>query len=88
MKALRQSRRLALPWGQTAPRRTIFGSIAAIAGVISNPFETLKQLDESRQLLEKTRVDLKESFEKRQIPPLRTFSPLYGFFKRRREMEV
>ncbi len=88
MKALRQSRRLALPWGQTAPRRTIFGSIAAIAGVISNPFETLKQLDESRQLLEKTRVDLKESFEKRQIPPLRTFSPLPGFFKRRREMEV
>jgi hypothetical protein len=48
------------PGYPTIHRRTFIGQVI---GVIANPFETLRQLDESRKLLEQTRQVFPLSFE-------------------------
>ena len=56
-----------------------------IVGVITNPAETLRQLNESKDLLIKAREDLMLKKEKERIPKKHTFSPLPGFHGRETE---
>lgn len=61
--------------------RTFFG-VGEILGVISNPAETLRQLNESKDMLRKAREDMQLSQEAKQIPKKHTFSKLPGFHGR------
>ncbi|KAJ3180821.1 hypothetical protein HDU85_003903 [Gaertneriomyces sp. JEL0708] len=70
------------------PVRTFIPGLGPILGVLANPLQTLKQLDESRRMLEETRQHLRDSYERSIIPPLHTFSRVPGFFDRKRERKV
>ncbi|EME84363.1 uncharacterized protein MYCFIDRAFT_195430 [Pseudocercospora fijiensis CIRAD86] len=59
-----------------------------ILGVISNPAETLRQLNESREMLRKAKEDLELSNEAKKIPPKHTFSRLPGFHGRKAEQAL
>ncbi|KAH7030587.1 uncharacterized protein B0I36DRAFT_408611 [Microdochium trichocladiopsis] len=72
-------------WQQQS--RTLFG-IGEIAGVIANPAETLRQLNESKDMLVKAREDAKLASEKQRIPKKHTFAPLPGFHGRENEQEL
>lgn len=61
--------------------RTFFG-LGEVLGVISNPAETLRQLNESREMLKKAREDMQLSQEAKQIPKKHTFAKLPGFHGR------
>ncbi len=67
--------------------RTLFGLTEAI-GVIANPAEMLRQLNESREMLSKAREDIKFASEKKRLPPKHTFSKLPGFHGREREIKA
>jgi hypothetical protein len=68
-------------------RRTLFG-IGEIVGVLSNPAEVVRNLTESKRLLEEARQDIKEMKERAQLPPKHTFAPLPGFFERKKEIQA
>lgn len=59
-----------------------------IRRVLTNPAEVVRNLTESRKLLEEARQDIKDMRERAQLPPKHTFSPLPGFFERKREMKA
>lgn len=57
-------------------------------GVIANPAETLRQLNESKEMLRKAREDHQLSQEAKKIPRKHTFSKLPGFHGRRVEQAL
>lgn len=67
--------------------RTFFG-LSQILGVIANPAETIRQLNESKDLLKKAKEDLELSNEAKQIPKKHTFSKLPGFHGRKNEQAL
>lgn len=67
--------------------RTFFG-LGEIAGVIANPAETLRQLNESKDMLKKAKEDLELSREAKRIPKKHTFSKLPGFHGRQKEQAL
>lgn len=73
------------PW--TPQSRTFFG-LGEIAGVIANPAETLRQLNESREMLNKAREDMELAREAKKIPKKHTFSRLPGFHGRKAEIAL
>lgn len=87
------------PWSATlsgfATRQTLhprntraFFGLGEIAGVIANPAETLRQLNESKDMLRKAKEDLELSQEAKRIPRKHTFSKLPGFHGRKNEQAV
>jgi len=68
-------------------RRRFFG-VGEIVGVLANPGETVRQINESRKMLAEARQELKDARERSQIPTKHTFSPLPGFFERKRELKA
>lgn len=50
------------------------------------PSEVIRNLAESRKLLEEARQDVKDMRERAQLPRMHTFSSLPGFFERKREI--
>jgi hypothetical protein len=68
-------------------RRTLFG-LGEVLSVITQPAETIKQLNESKELLQKARDDLKLRQEAKQIPRKHTFAKLPGFHGREREQRL
>ncbi|BFZ54893.1 hypothetical protein PYCC9005_001930 [Savitreella phatthalungensis] len=80
-----KSRRYAYaPSGQ---RRAFFG-LGEIIGVISNPAETLRQINESKQMLKDAKEELQNTHEQRRIPRKHTFSKLPGFHGRKHEQTL
>ncbi|KAK9895349.1 hypothetical protein P389DRAFT_205468 [Cystobasidium minutum MCA 4210] len=71
--------------GSFVQRRTFFG-VGEIVNVLANPSEVVRNLTESRKLLEEARQDLRDMKERSQMPPKHTFSPLPGFFERKAEL--
>lgn len=69
------------------PTRSFFG-LGEIAGVIANPAETLRQLNESREMLKKAKEDIELSREAKRIPKKHTFSKLPGFHGRKKEQAL
>lgn len=67
------------------PQRRCFFGMGQILGVIANPAETLRQLNESRDMLRKAKEDMELSNEAKKIPPKHTFSKLPGFHGRKTE---
>ena len=68
-------------------RRYFFG-VGELLGVVTNPAETIKQLNESKELLQKAREDMALKKEKQRIPRNHTFSKLPGFHGRHSEQRV
>lgn len=68
-------------------KRSFFG-LGELVGVIANPAETLRQLNESRDLLKKAKEDLELSNEAKKIPKKHTFSKLPGFHGRKEEQAL
>ncbi|KAI4523287.1 hypothetical protein K525DRAFT_254721 [Schizophyllum commune Loenen D] len=68
-------------------RRSFFG-LSEILGVVANPAETLRSLAESRKLLSDAKQELAETRERQQLRPKHTFSPLAGFFPRKKELRA
>lgn len=64
--------------------RNFFG-LGEIAGVLANPAETLRQLNDSKAMLEKAKEDHRLREEAKRIPPKHTFSKLPGFYGRNKE---
>lgn len=87
------------PWSATLPclasrqilhprhTRAFFG-LGEIAGVLANPAETLRQLNESKDMLRKAKEDLELSREAKRIPRKHTFSKLPGFHGRKTEQAL
>lgn len=73
----------------TQPRytRSFFG-MGEIVGVLANPAETIRQLNESKDLLSKAREENKLKNEKKRIPKKHTFSKLPGFHGREAELAL
>lgn len=67
--------------------RSFFG-LGEIAGVIANPAETLRQLNESKEMLQKAKEDMELSREAKKIPRKHTFSKLPGFHGRKTEQAL
>ncbi|KXJ94942.1 hypothetical protein Micbo1qcDRAFT_156735 [Microdochium bolleyi] len=67
--------------------RTFFG-LGEIASVLANPAETLRQLNETKDLLVKAREDAVLKEERQRIPKKHTFAPLPGFHGREKEQEL
>ena len=65
-------------------RRHFFG-LGEIISVISNPAETLRQINESKQMLKEAKQELELSREQQKIPQKHTFSRLPGFHGRKEE---
>ncbi|ODV92052.1 hypothetical protein CANCADRAFT_81680 [Tortispora caseinolytica NRRL Y-17796] len=80
------TRRLQRFRGVYIQKRCFFPGFSQIVSVISNPVDIIRQLDESRKLLESTREELQASYERLTIPQTETFSPLPGFFPRKVEL--
>ncbi len=72
---------------EPSTRRTFFG-LGEIAGVIANPAETLRQLNESREMLRKAKEDIELAREAKRIPKKHTFSKLPGFHGRKNEQAL
>lgn len=72
---------------QPCPTRSFFG-LGQIAGVIANPAETLRQLNESREMLEKTKDQMQLRSEAKKIPKKHTFAKLPGFHGRKTEQTL
>lgn len=67
--------------------RTFFG-LGQILGVLANPAETIRSLNESKDLLKKAKEDLELQKEAKQIPKKHTFSKLPGFHGREAEQAL
>lgn len=67
--------------------RQFFG-MGELVGVIANPAETLRQLKESKDLLQKAREEAALSKEAKEIPKKHTFSRLPGFHGRTEEQAL
>lgn len=67
--------------------RGIFG-LGEIAGVLANPAETVRQIKESKEMLEKAKEDNKLAQESKRIPKKHTFSKLPGFHGRKAEQAM
>lgn len=80
---LYRSRRILIP-----PQTRSFFGLGEIAGVITNPAETLRQLNESKDMLKKAKEDLELSREAKKIPRKHTFSKLPGFHGRQNEQAL
>jgi hypothetical protein len=74
----------ARPYQQT---RSFFG-LGEIAGVLANPAETLRQLNDSKRMLEQAREEHKLREEAKRIPPKHTFAKLPGFYGRTKEQFI
>lgn len=72
---------------QIQQRRSFFG-LGQVLGVIANPAETIRQLNESRDLLKKAKEDIELSNEQKKIPKKHTFSKLPGFHGREEEQAL
>ena len=72
---------------QPCTTRFFFG-LGELVGVIANPAETLRQLNESQQLLRKAREDMELAREAKKIPKKHTFSKLPGFHGRKAEQAL
>lgn len=72
---------------QPHQRRSFFG-VGEILGVLTNPAETLRQLNESKNMLKKAREDMELSNEAKKIPTKHTFSRLPGFHGREAEQKL
>ena len=68
-------------------RRTFFG-LGEIAGVVANPAETLRQLNESKKMLKQAKEDHELQQEAKRIPTKHTFAKLPGFHGRRVEQSM
>lgn len=64
--------------------RGMFG-LGEIAGVLANPAETVRQIKESKEMLEKAKEENKLEQESKRIPRKHTFSKLPGFHGREAE---
>lgn len=64
--------------------RCFFG-LGEILGVVMNPAETIKQLNDSKALLQKAKADNQLRKERERIPPKHTFAKLPGFHGRKAE---
>jgi ATP-dependent Clp protease ATP-binding subunit ClpA len=67
--------------------RTLFG-LGEIAGVIASPAETIRQLNESKEMLEKAREESQLKNEAKRIPKRHTFQQLPGFHGRTEEQKL
>ncbi|KJX95318.1 hypothetical protein TI39_contig4119g00002 [Zymoseptoria brevis] len=67
--------------------RTFFG-LGEIASVLTNPAQTLQQLNESKEMLQKAREENKLKNEKQRIPKTHTFQQLPGFHGRHEEQKL
>lgn len=56
--------------------------------MIANPAETLRQLNESREMLQKAKEDMQLSREAKKIPKKHTFAKLPGFHGRKVEQAL
>ncbi|EME42217.1 hypothetical protein DOTSEDRAFT_73138 [Dothistroma septosporum NZE10] len=65
-----------------------FMGLGEIAGVVANPAETLRQLNESKEVLRKAKEDHELTQEAKKIPRKHTFSKLPGFHGRRNEQAL
>jgi len=54
-------------------------------GVLTQPAETLRQVNESRDMLQKAKEDMELSHEAKKLPRKHTFSKLPGFYGRKVE---
>ncbi|KIW01740.1 uncharacterized protein PV09_06916 [Verruconis gallopava] len=72
---------------QPCSARTFFG-LGELAGVIANPAETLRQLNETKEMLRKAKEDIELAREAKQIPKKHTFSKLPGFHGRQPEQAL
>ncbi|KAK5095620.1 hypothetical protein LTS08_008013 [Lithohypha guttulata] len=72
---------------QKCTTRSFLG-LGEIAGVIANPAETLRQLNESREMLQKAKEDMQLSREAKKIPKKHTFAKLPGFHGRKVEQAL
>lgn len=57
-------------------------------GVLTNPAETLRQLNESKDMLKKAKEDMQLADEAKKIPRKHTFSRLPGFHGRKVEQAL
>lgn len=78
---LHTSRVVSTTLEQRQQRRSFFG-LGEVLGVITNPAETLRQLNESKDLLKKAKEDMELSKEAKKIPKKHTFAKLPGFHGR------
>jgi hypothetical protein len=69
----------------TRPQSRSFFGLGEIAGVLANPAETLRQLNESKKMLEQANEEHKLREEAKRIPPKHTFAKLPGFYGRTKE---
>ena len=76
----------ALQW--PAKHARSFMGLGEIAGVVANPAETLRQLNESKEMLRKAKEDHELTQEAKKIPRKHTFSKLPGFHGRRNEQAL
>ncbi|KAK4613313.1 hypothetical protein CLAFUW4_09443 [Fulvia fulva] len=67
--------------------RSLMG-LGEIAGVVANPAETLRQLNESKEMLRKAKEDHELTQEAKKIPRKHTFSKLPGFHGRKNEQAL
>ncbi|KAF2206524.1 hypothetical protein CERZMDRAFT_52939 [Cercospora zeae-maydis SCOH1-5] len=70
------------------PQRRCFFGMGEILGVLTNPAETLRQLKESKDMLQKAKEETELHNEAKKIPPKHTFSKLPGFHGRKVEQEL
>lgn len=74
---------------QFSPRHTrSFFGLGEILGVVTNPAETIKQLHESKDLLQKAKEQMDLNKEAKEIPKKKTFAKLPGFHGRKREQAM
>lgn len=67
--------------------RSFFG-VGEVLGVITNPAETIKQLNESKDLLRKAKEEMQLNKEAKTIPKKHTFAQLPGFHGRKNEQRL
>ncbi|PPJ56957.1 hypothetical protein CBER1_02225 [Cercospora berteroae] len=72
----------------STPQRRCFFGMGEILGVLTNPAETLRQLKESKDMLQKAKEETELQNEAKKIPPKHTFSKLPGFHGRKVEQEL
>lgn len=92
LRTLRQGCRpcliLPIAFNSSVVCKRFFFGIGEIASVIANPAETLRQLNESKDMLKKAKADLELQQEAKRIPRKHTFSKLPGFHGRKAEQAI
>ncbi|KAK5937605.1 hypothetical protein PMZ80_010225 [Knufia obscura] len=74
-------------WNPSRHTRSFFG-LGEIMGVLTNPAETLRQLNKSKDMLKKAKEDMQLADEAKKIPRKHTFSRLPGFHGRKVEQAL